>query len=306
MMKNIKLVLSSAIIIPLVGCSILPHPDEITPNQMLKYQSPENIINSKNLNGKAGTGKDYMLTGYKEAFLPHAYMNNLCKSQNGSFRQIQRSTYAFLDKRNNSSPKTVGSELSPHIGIFECNVSSPWYVSIEPLSSHFSGTKKNLDIIKLKTQAIDRSSLKGNIDYNNVYRQEQLEQDKKKYNEQLRHQNERQRQEQAHIDAKNRFISANAPTTKDIGKTICNETVLSAFTGIYVFGQPNFKQTNGTVIASVEGFSNDQKNIKINIKGFLNTQNGISAGSDVLYNQIPLEAGRTVWDNKANWFKCNY
>ncbi|WP_263505774.1 hypothetical protein [Acinetobacter ursingii] len=43
---------------------------------------------------------------------------------------------------------------------------------------------------------------------------------------------------------------------------------MSAFTGIYVFGQPNFKQTNGTVIASVEGFSNDQKNIKINIKGF--------------------------------------
>ena len=42
------------------------------------------------------------------------------------------------------------------------------------------------------------------------------------------------------------------------------------------------------------------------IKGFLNTQNGISAGSDVLYNQIPLEAGRTVWDSKANWIKCNY
>nr|WP_171265698.1 hypothetical protein [Acinetobacter ursingii]AXK00634.1 hypothetical protein [Acinetobacter ursingii] len=305
-MKNIKLVLSSAILLPLVGCSILPQPDEIRPNQMLKYQTPENIINSKNLNGKAGTGKDYMLTGYKEALLPHSYMNNLCKSQNGSLRQIQRSSYAYLDKRNNPSPKTIGSELAPHIGIFECNVSSPWYVSIEPLSSRYGGTNKNLDIISLKTKVIDRSSLKGHIDYYNVHRQEELEQDKRKYNERLRQENERQRQEQAQINAKNRFIAANAPTTKDIGKTICNETVLSAFTGIYVFGQPNFKQTNGTVIASVEGFSNDQKNIKINIKGFLNTQNGISAGSDVLYNQIPLEAGRTVWDSKANWFKCNY
>lgn len=304
--KNLRLILSSAIILPVVGCSILPQPNEITPKQMVKYQTPENLIAAKNLNGKSGIGKDLMLTGYKEAFLPYSYMNNLCKGQNGSFNQIQRSTYAQLNKQQNVSPKTMGSELVPYIGVFECKSDNPWYVSIEPKSSKYGGLDKNLDIITLQTSVLNSSSLNSTVDRNIAHSKTEREKQRKEYEQRLRQEQERLRYEQMIADERNKFIAMNAPTAQDLGKTICNETVLSVYTGIHIFGQPQFKQTNGTVIASVESFSNDMKNIKINIKGYLNTNNGISAGNDVLYNQVPLEAGRTVWDSKANWFKCNY
>ncbi len=52
--------------------------------------------------------------------------------------------------------------------------------------------------------------------------------------------------------------------------------------------------------------SYDSQNLKINIKGWLNTHNLISSGSNVIYKQTPLESGRVIWDNKQGWYKCAY
>jgi hypothetical protein len=74
-------------------------------------------------------------------------------------------------------------------------------------------------------------------------------------------------QEQDQINAKNRLI-AQMHYKKDIGKTICNERVLSHLPVYTYLGNLIIKQTNGTVIASVEGFSNDQKISKSISKAF--------------------------------------
>lgn len=299
-MNYFKLSLSTIIILPFTGCALITVPSDITSQSMKQFSTPSSVIAAKNLNGKNGTGKEYHFTsGFKEATLPFTYMKRLCESQNGGFGQIQRSTYAYLDKRNNLTPKTMGSELSPSIGTFECRASSPWYVSIEPISSRYGGSNNSIDLINLKTSEINKSALNSTLQFSNAHQNVQN-------NEIRRVENERIRKLEAERSHQEAFLAANKPLTNDIGKTICKETVLSAYTGMLILGQPHFRSTNGTVIASLETFSNDGLNIKINIKGFLNTQNGISAGNDVLYNQIPLEAGKTVWDNKSGWFKCNY
>lgn len=103
-----------------------------------------------------------------------------------------------------------------------------------------------------------------------------------------------------------RNLITNAPKPKDIGQTICKNARLSEFTGTIILGQPTYRQVDGLVIASLEGFSNEKANLKINIKGWLNNFNQISSGPNVSYKQTPLESGRVVWDDKQGWYKCAY
>lgn len=76
--------------------------------------------------------------------------------------------------------------------------------------------------------------------------------------------------------------------------------------GLSCRGHATYRQVDGFVIASFEGFSNDHANLKINTKGWLNNFNQISSGPNVLYKQTPLESGRVIWDDKQGWYKCVY
>ena len=100
-----------------------------------------------------------------------------------------------------------------------------------------------------------------------------------------------------------RNLIVNAPKENDIGQTICKNTPLSAYTGTLVYGQPTYNQVEGIVIASLEGFSNDKQNIKINIKGWLNNSNQVSSGRDVLYKQLIADLGEAstlvAWPNQT-------
>lgn len=297
-MKNFKIIVSAFLTISLASCAFVEVPTQITPNQMAKYKTVENLITAKNLNGKDGRGKAFLLTGYKEAFLPYAYMNNLCKSDNGVFKQIQKASFLNLES-NTRSYKVRGKELEPYIGTFKCSSNTTWYVNIEPISSSMTGVNNDLDLIKLKTVQISAFTAQANVVSVDNQRQQMIE----SRNKILKEQKETERKI---LLEKQKFLSTNKPTRQDIGQTICNNSVLSVFTGMYVFGEPHFRQENGTAIATVEGFSSDQRNIKINIRGYLNGNNSISSGQNVLYKQIPLEAGKVIWEKNENWFKCNY
>ena len=98
----------------------------------------------------------------------------------------------------------------------------------------------------------------------------------------------------------------NIPTKNDIGQTICKDSELSEHTGYIVMGRNTYNKVQGVVVASLEDFSTNGSNLKINIKGWLSDRNQIGSGSNVLYKQTPLESGRVIWDNKQGWFKCNY
>ena len=104
-----------------------------------------------------------------------------------------------------------------------------------------------------------------------------------------------------------KYVLEHMPKASDIGATVCKDTNVNEYTGMIVLGQPQYREVqNALIIANLESMGNGNQNIKLNIKGWLNNNGGISSGSNVVYKQTPLESGKLIWDNKQGWYKCNY
>ena len=294
-MKNINLFIVVSLCLPFIGCVTA---DSIKPSDVKAYITPNNLILAKSLNGKDGNGKEYLFqTAVPDALIPHAYMSNLCTSQEGRFFQMSKSDFRYLKGTHISA--LDNQSLVSAMGTFKCASKKPWNVSIEPISSRIGGINQPLNLVTLKTFVISDDDV-----YNNVaaYQSKKNIEDNKKKQAIEKYKFEQDRLKNEY----ERKLIINAPKPKDIGQTICKNARLSEFTGTIVLGQATYRQVDGLVIASLEGFSNDHANLKINIKGWLNNFNQISSGPNVLYKQTPLESGRVIWDDKQGWYKCAY
>lgn len=295
-MRNLYLLIVLGSTIPLIGCVTA---QSIKPQDVKSYKTPQSLIEAKRLNGKDGNGREYLHEySVPDALIPYSYMKNLCVSQAGNFVQFSKSR---LNKvKGTTIPALKNRNLMDAIGTFKCVKYDSWNVSIEPISSRIGGMSGDpLNFVTLKTAVISDNEAYENMKMYSNYKNAEEAKEKRaieQYNlEKQRVKNEYERN-----------LIVNAPKPRDIGQTFCKQTELSEFTGTIVLGQPTYRSVNGVVIASLEAFSSDTKNLKINIKGWLNTHNLISSGPDVLYKQTPLESGRVIWDNKQGWYKCAY
>lgn len=262
----------------ITGCTALdkailgmPLARTITPESVKKYNSPQELINSERLNGdSAAVGRLYK-PNLNQVILPYKYFQSLCISQNGKF-------------------STILTENSPYIGSYECLKSSnQWAVNIQE-------TSKNADGIYLSSNVLDNLSL-------SVHKSIKQDNEARKLKfVQIQKTREIEAQQQYQ-----QYLLKNAPKFNDIGATVCKDTSVNEYTGMIVLGRPQYREIqNARVIANLESMGNGNQNIKLNIKGWLNHNGGISSGSGVVYNQTPLESGRVIWDNKKDWYKCNY
>ena len=289
-MKNINLFTFLSVCLPFAGCVTV---NSIKPSDVKAYNTPNHLIASKSLNGKNGKGKEYLFEdAVADALIPYTYMSNLCASQDGRFFQMSKSMFQYLSGTHISALNN--QRLVSATGTFKCAAKTPWNISIEPISSRIGGMGQPLNFVTLKTMVISDDE---------VYRVVTAYQSKKKIEDNKKKQAIEQQQLKNNYE---RNLITNAPKPRDIGKTICKNGRLSEFTGTIVLGQPTYREVDGLVIASLEGFSNDHTNLKINLKGWLNNFNQISSGLNVLYKQTPLESGRVVWDDKQGWYKCDY
>ena len=296
-MKNLKILCVFSTVLPFFGCVTA---NSIKPNDVKQYNSPQSLIDGKKLNGKDGVGKEYLFEdSVQDALIPHAYMKNLCDAQGGKLFQMSKTSLGYMTGKHISALNDPNLLLAT--GTFHCASNTPWNVSIEPIASRIGGVTGSdpLNFITLKTSVVSKEQADSAL--RTSYQQERVIETKAKQAK------EKAKSDQLRLKAEyERNLIVNAPKENDIGQTICKNTPLSAYTGTLVYGQPTYNQVEGIVIASLEGFSNDKQNIKINIKGWLNNSNQVSSGRDVLYKQTPLESGRVIWDNKQQWFKCNY
>ena len=294
-MKNIDLFIVLSLCLPFVGCVTA---NSIKPSDVKAYKTPNDLIAAKSLNGKDGNGKEYLFeVSVPDALIPYVYMSNLCANQDGRFFQVSKSLFRYL--RGTHIPALNNQRLISATGTFTCTSKAPWNVSIEPVLSRIGGMGQPLNFITLKTAVISDNEVHSNV---TVYQSKKnIEENNKKLAIE-KHKLEQQRLKNDY----ERNLVINAPKSKDIGQTICKNTKLSEFTGTIVLGQATYRQVDGLVIASFEGFSNDHVNLKINMKGWLNNFNQISSGPNVLYKQTPLESGRVIWDSKQGWYKCDY
>lgn len=111
-------------------------------------------------------------------------------------------------------------------------------------------------------------------------------------------------QEKAKQQTYNSFLNSNKPTYKNIGSKVCKDVTLNFHTNLYVLGQLQYEKTNGVAVGSLEQFSNDGKNIKISVRGWLTNIGGIQASPSVHFDGIPLEAGRNICENAYGWYLC--
>ncbi|WP_411688696.1 hypothetical protein [Acinetobacter indicus] len=262
----------------MTGCTALdkailgmPLARTITPDSVKKYNSPQELINGERLNGDySGIGRLYK-PNLGQVIIPYKYFQSLCISQKGRFSPIL-------------------TKSSPYIGSYECIKSNnQWAVNIQETSRDING-------IYLSSNVLDNTSLRifKSIKQDNEAEKLKLIQAQKS------REIAAQRQYQQHL-------LNNSPQPRDIGATVCKDTSVNEYTGLLVLGQAQYREIqNARVIANLESMGNGNQNIKLNIKGWLNNNGGISSGPGVVYNQTPLESGRVIWDNKKGWYKCNY
>ena len=290
-MNIIKSILGLSVINGMVGCATV---DYIKPSDVSKFKNPAEVIVSKQLNGKDGTGKEYLTdTALLDHKIPFTYLKTFCESQNGRFTQTYQSKFEKLTK-----PVQGYTNIAlPYIGGFTCSAPQLWAVRIEPVSNRYNRNAQ-LTFMTLKTEVANPLDLLNtSTDYYIADMKKQ-----KDIDAQIQQRNQEIRNQQQNYQ---RMVATNAPKSNDIGRTICKDTSVSEYTGLIVLGQPQFRTVNGAkVIASLEAISNN--NIKINIKGWLSDNNSIASGNNVMYKQTPLESGRVIWDNRDNWYTCMF
>ncbi|GAM30632.1 hypothetical protein P23_1135 [Acinetobacter calcoaceticus] len=294
-MKNINLLNVLSLCLIFTGCETVK---SIKISDVNAYNTPNHLITAKFINGKDGGGKEYLFEdAVPDALIPYTYMSNLCASQDGRFFQMSKSIFQYL--KGTHIPALNNQRFISATGTFKCAAKVPWSISIEPTSSRIGGMGQPLNFVTLKTVVISDNEIYRNVAISQS--QKNIE-DRSKKQAIEKYQLELQRLKNNY----DRNLIANAPKPRDMGLTICKNTRLSEFTGTIVLGQATYRQVDSLVIASLESFSNDHANLKINIKGWLNNFNQISSGSNVLYEQTPLESGRVIWDDKQGWYKCSY
>ncbi|MCH7310546.1 hypothetical protein [Acinetobacter sp. ANC 4805] len=290
-MNTIKLITGLSLITSMIGCATANH---IKMSDVSNFKSPNDVIAAKQLNGKSGSGKEYMVSSeLLDHKIPFTYLKTFCESQNGHFVQTYQSKFSRL-----TTPIQGYTDIAlKYIGGFTCSASQPWGVRIEPIANRYNQIYQ-LTFLTLKTELATPTDL---LNASNVYyrldlkKQREIDAQIQQRNQEVRNQQQKYQQ----------MVAANAPKVNDIGRTICKDTSVSEYTGLVVLGQPQFQTVDGAkVIASLEAISNN--NLKITIKGWLSSNNSIASGVNVMYKQTPLESGRVIWDSKENWYTCLY
>lgn len=301
-MKKIYIISALSLVI-LNGCQTI---ESITPEKVSKYSTPNDLVLKMKLNGSDNKGKDYVYVwdnkgdiSNPNSLIPKTSLNLFCQNQNGKFDRIESSP---MDQVRDPYARNLLKKynVDEAVGGFRCNLpnNKSWGVLIEPISERATDSKSyTFRCVKLKTEIMPASEITGFYFKRQV--QKDIEQSRQRaLNEKY------QAQEKVKQQTYTNFLNSNKPTSKNIGSKVCKDVTLNFPTNLYVLGQLQYEKANGVAVGSLEQFSNDGKNIKISLRGWLTNTGGIQASPSVHFDGIPLEAGRNIWENAYGWYLC--
>lgn len=175
--KRLTLLGSFVWVLSFQGCTVL----ELTePTDVVKYRSPQEVIEQLKLNGSDGSGRNYsigihyvnkgflfqnytFLPPAEREVVPYKVMESYCISQNGFFTKVAETK----GKELTSDPDDVIRKtwVTQKMGTFKCKSDDKtWFVSIEPLSattSIYAADRvdgKLMSNIVIKTRVIDAAT----------------------------------------------------------------------------------------------------------------------------------------------------
>lgn len=99
--------------------------------------------------------------------------------------------------------------------------------------------------------------------------------------------------------------SRKKPSQKDIGRSICKDTIINIPNNIKVFGQQQYEKFEGVVVGNLESIPTNSQELKLSIRGVKQNYGSVKAIPSAHFQNIYLEAGRIIWDNKSDWYLCN-
>ena len=156
----------------LQGCTVLTLTE---PSDVVKYHSPQEVIDKLKLNGSDGRGREYLIgihylnKGFfyqNYTFLPPAtrevapykVMESYCISQNGFFSKVAEPTGRELTKDPNDVIGTTW--VTQKMGTFKCaSDTKTWLISIEPLAAKTFLYNQNYEDGKLMSSIILKTSV---------------------------------------------------------------------------------------------------------------------------------------------------
>lgn len=272
----------------LSGCSTTAHlifkdyNKKVTVESISKYENVHELVNkSSNFRGpytyKTHEVKDQWIT--REIEIPVDTLKLYCKSiDGGTFNSFNDSTAANIYDRQK--------------GLYTCTKNSKviWgaEVKVPKLNIIPSGNFATADMLIYTLTASQYQSIM------NSKREYRLAAEQAKAN---------QRAEQARRAAI--IASRKKPSQKDIGRSICKDTIINIPNNIKVFGQQQYEKFEGVVVGNLESMPTNSKELKLSIRGVQQNDGSVKAIPEAHFQNISLEAGRTIWDNKSGWYLCN-
>lgn len=154
------------------GCTVLTM---IEPSEVVKYHSPQEVIDKLKLNGSDGRGREYLigihylnkgffyqnytfLPPVEREVAPYKVMESYCISQNGFFSKVAEPTGRELTKDPNDVIGTTW--VTQKMGTFKCaSDAKTWFISIEPLAAKTFLYNENYEDGKLMSSIILKTSV---------------------------------------------------------------------------------------------------------------------------------------------------
>ncbi|NNH78728.1 hypothetical protein HLH17_13930 [Acinetobacter sp. ANC 5380] len=295
---------------------------EVTPEVIQKYNSVEEALaaysvttktlrdgrieyrNNFLIRGDESEANGYRGGSYK---IPRRIITYSCEKEGGKIRLGNQKTEQVKSV-------TVGIYNDEPQGIFGCKVNGKYIWAVMVKVTELDPTPR---LNKLPKYTFGMSYIPADIYMKKYYTpqtHEEVEELKKTDSVFAKNEAERSARGVKEIDAnfqryqdKEASKKALAPSTKDIGKTICNDTMYGQFGNkYYEDGSKYYFKQYGDVVAKLEDVSPDGKNIKINLRGIGASGGKFATNGDWQYNGVAIKNGNISWEPNYNWRVCAY
>ena len=134
----------------------------------MNYESPQALIEEKDLNEANGAAKPYIYTWGKsqpnrsaESLLPRQYLGQYCQTQGGRLTLLYKSQLSLLKDTKAKTRLSKQPNVTQAIGAYRCiiNQKTQWIVSIEPTSER-QLKNDGQRAVGLKTQVMTQAEAK--------------------------------------------------------------------------------------------------------------------------------------------------
>ena len=159
------LFLTGSLGLALQGCTSM---GGLNTDTFKRYNSPQEVIDQKNLNNADGTAKDYVYywdpkQGQQnvQSLTPKLTLAAYCTAKGGKLKQVHKSSMKLITDKWSQKLLSTYSSIHQGIGAYQCleNNGSTWIVSIEPVAEKKKAKDSETRWVALQTKVLSLNEM---------------------------------------------------------------------------------------------------------------------------------------------------